>query len=165
MIEQFKSVCEKLTHSLWCHIMDDELERIRKDKMLKMVKNDMPVVGTFHVEELAELNDQSFEDFTKQQGIVVVDCWAVWCAPCRTMEPIMKQLSKEWVGKVTIGKLNVDQHPRIAMKYGISSIPNFLVFQNGKFLGNVVGAVGKKPFEKLFKKILSGELDKREGYS
>ncbi|MHA1224896.1 MAG: thioredoxin family protein, partial [Candidatus Heimdallarchaeaceae archaeon] len=82
-----------------------------------------------------------------------------------SMEPVMKQLATEWAGKVSIGKLNVDQNPRTSMRFGISSIPNFLVFQDGKFLGNVVGAVGKKPFEKLFKKILSGELDKKEGYS
>jgi len=145
--------------------MDDELERIKREKMLKLMKDDVPVVGTFPVTELHELDDQSFDDFIQQTGIVVIDCWAAWCAPCRTMEPIMKQLSKEWAGQVSIGKLNVDQNPRIAMKFGISSIPNFLVFQNGKFLGNVVGAVGKKPFDKLFKKILSGELDKREGYS
>ena len=158
-------MCENITHSLWCNIMDDELERIKREKMLKLMKDDVPVVGTFPVTELHELDDQSFDDFIQQTGIVVIDCWAAWCAPCRTMEPIMKQLSKEWAGQVSIGKLNVDQNPRIAMKFGISSIPNFLVFQNGKFLGNVVGAVGKKPFDKLFKKILSGELDKREGYS
>ena len=129
------------------------------------MKDEVPVVGTFPVTELLELDDQTFDDFIQQPGIVVIDCWAVWCAPCRTMEPIMKQLSKEWAGQVSIGKLNVDTNPRTAMKFGISSIPNFLVFQNGKFLGNVVGAVGKKPFDKLFKKIISGELDKREGYS
>ena len=77
----------------------------------------------------------------------------------------MEQLAQEYAGKVTIGKLNVDQNPQTSMRYGISSIPNFLVFQNGEYLGNVVGAVGKKPFQKLFKKILDGELDKREGYS
>jgi thioredoxin 1 len=145
--------------------MDDELERIRREKMLRIMKDDVPVVGTFPYAELEELNDQSFEVFVKQPGIVVIDLWAAWCAPCRSMEPIMKQLAKEWSGQVLIGKLNIDQYPRTAMKYGISSIPNFLVFQDGKYLGNVVGAVGKKPFEKLFKKILSGELDKREGYS
>ncbi|MFW9851416.1 MAG: thioredoxin [Candidatus Thorarchaeota archaeon] len=145
--------------------MDDELERIRREKMLRIMKDDIPVVGTFQYEEMEELNEQSFDVFVKQPGIVVIDCWAAWCAPCRSMEPIMKQLAKEWAGQVSIGKLNVDQYPRIAMKYGISSIPNFLVFQDGKYLGNVVGAVGKKPFEKLFKKILSGELDKKEGYS
>ena len=158
-------MCGNFTHSQWCKIMDDELERIKREKMMRLMKDDVPVVGTFPVDELAELDDQSFEDFVQQPGVVVIDCWAAWCAPCRTMEPIMKQLSKEWAGQVSIGKLNVDKNPRTAMKYGISSIPNFLVFQNGNYLGNVVGAVGKKPFDKLFKKIISGELDKREGYA
>ena len=145
--------------------MDEELERIKKEKMLKFMSDDVPTVGNFPVADVVELDDNSFEPFVKQQGIVVIDCWAVWCGPCRTMEPIMEQLAKEWAGKVTIGKLNVDQNPRTSMRYGISSIPNFLVFQDGKFLGNVVGAVGKKPFEKLFKKLLSGDQDRKEGYT
>ena len=145
--------------------MDEELERIKKEKMLKLIREDVPTVGNFPVTDVTELDDNSMEPFVKQQGIVVIDCWAVWCGPCRTMEPIMHQLAKEWAGKVTIGKLNVDQNPRASMRYGISSIPNFLVFQDGKFLGNVVGAVGKKPFEKLFKKLLSGDQDKKEGYT
>ena len=145
--------------------MDEELERIKKEKMMKLMKDDMPTVGNFPIAEVVELDDNSIDSFVTQSGIVVIDCWAVWCGPCRTMEPIMKQLAKEWSGNVTIGKLNVDQNPRTSMKYGIASIPNFLVFQDGKFLGNVVGAVGKKPFEKLFKKLLSGDKDKKEGYT
>ncbi len=145
--------------------MDKELERIRKDKMTRLMEEDIPTVGNFPHGGITELNDQTFGEFVKQDGIVVIDCWAVWCGPCRTMEPVMEQLAQEYAGKVTIGKLNVDQNPQSSMRYGISSIPNFLVFQNGKYLGNIVGAVGKKPFQKLFKKILSGELDKREGYS
>ncbi|MHA1684849.1 MAG: thioredoxin [Candidatus Heimdallarchaeaceae archaeon] len=145
--------------------MDDEIERIKREKMLKMMRKDIPVVGTFPIGQVTELTEQNFDEFVKQKGIVVIDCWAVWCGPCRSMEPVMKQLATEWAGKVSIGKLNVDQNPRTSMRFGISSIPNFLVFQDGKFLGNVVGAVGKKPFEKLFKKILSGELDNKEGYS
>ncbi|MCG3226673.1 MAG: thioredoxin [Candidatus Heimdallarchaeota archaeon] len=145
--------------------MDDELERIRKEKLTKLMNDDVPVVGTFPIAELNELDEQTFEGFIGQSGIVVIDLWAAWCAPCRTMEPIMKQLAKEWIGQVLIGKLNIDQYPRIAMKYQVSSIPNFLVFQDGKYLGNVVGAVGKKPFDKLFKQIVSGELNKREGYT
>ena len=145
--------------------MDDELERIKREKMEKLMRGDMPTVGTFPIAEVVELDDSSIDSFASQSGIVVVDCWAVWCGPCRTMEPIMKQLAKEWSGKVTVGKINVDQNPRTSMKYGISSIPNFLVFQDGKFLGNVVGAVGKKPFERLFKKLTSGEKDTKEGYT
>ena len=107
-------MCNNITHSLWCNIMDDELERIKKEKMLKLMKDDVPVVGTFPVTELLELDDQSFDDFIQQQGIVVIDCWAAWCAPCRTMEPIMKQLSKDWADQVSIGKLNVDKNPKFS---------------------------------------------------
>ena len=143
-------------------LMDDELERIKQEKLRRLLQPELQS-SKYPIGKVVELNDSNFEEFAKQQGIVVVDCWAVWCAPCRSMAPVMDQLAKEWGNKgVHIGKLNVDHNPRTAMRYGISSIPNFLVFQNGKYLGNIVGAVGKAPFVKLFKKLLKENND--EGY-
>lgn len=143
---------------------DSEIEKIKQKKIMEMMnteKNKDAPAG-----KAIELNDNQFESFIKKKGIVVVDCWAQWCGPCRTMSPIMDQLAKEWKDKgVHIGKINVQQYPRSAAKYGVSSIPNFLVFKDGKYLGNVLGAVGKKPFEELFKKILRGDFDKKEGYA
>lgn len=144
--------------------MSDELERIRQEKIRKLLQPDVQA-SKFPTGKVIELTDSNFDEFAKQPGIVVVDCWAAWCAPCRSMAPVMEQLAKEWGPKgIHIGKLNVDHNPRTAMRYGISSIPNFLVFKDGKFLGNVVGAVGKAPFVQLFKKLLK-EGDNREGYA
>ncbi|MHA1304360.1 MAG: thioredoxin [Candidatus Heimdallarchaeaceae archaeon] len=144
---------------------DNELEKIRQKKMQEMMGINQ-TESPFPTGVTVELTDNDFNEFVKQKGIVVVDTWAAWCMPCRTMGPIMDQLAKEWADKgVHIGKLNVDQNRRTAMKYGISSIPNFLVFQDGKYLGNIVGAVGKKPFVKLFEKLLKGEDPTSEGYA
>ena len=137
--------------------MDEEIERIKREKMMKLLKH-KEQVQKYPLGKVVELTDNNFDDFVKQDGICVVDCWAIWCAPCRSMAPIMEQLAKEWASKnVHIGKLDVDHNPRVTMRYGVSSIPNFLVFKDGKFLGNVVGAVGKAPFIKLFKKLLEEE--------
>ncbi|MHA1116241.1 MAG: thioredoxin [Candidatus Heimdallarchaeum aukensis] len=147
-------------------IQDDEtLEELRKKKMEELL-NANQQAAKFPTGVAVNLTDDDFDEFVKQDGIVVVDTWAAWCMPCRTMAPIMDQLAKEWADKgVHIGKLNVDENRRTAMRFGISSIPNFLVFQNGKYLGNVVGAVGKKPFVQLFKKLLNGDDETKAGYA
>ncbi|MHA1866653.1 MAG: thioredoxin [Candidatus Heimdallarchaeaceae archaeon] len=147
-------------------IQDDEtLEELRRKKMEELL-NTSQETAKFPTGVAVNITDNDFDEFVKQEGIVVVDTWAAWCMPCRTMAPIMEQLAKEWADKgVHIGKLNVDENRRTAMRFGISSIPNFLVFQNGKYLGNVVGAVGKKPFVQLFKKLLDDNDETKAGYA
>ena len=74
---------------------------------------------------------------------VLVDFWAEWCGPCRMIAPIVEELSNEMDGKAVIGKLNVDEHNEISMKYGIRSIPTLLVFKGGEMVDKLVGAVPK----------------------
>ena len=74
----------------------------------------------------------------------LVDCWAPWCGPCRAIAPVLDQLAVESRGRYRIAKLNVDENPRIASEYQISSIPTMLIFKNGKLIDRIIGAVPKQ---------------------
>jgi thioredoxin 1 len=75
---------------------------------------------------------------------VLVDFWAPWCGPCRMVAPSVEQLAEEYDGRAKIAKINVDDHPEIAGRFGVHGIPALLFFQGGKLAGEVVGAVPKK---------------------
>ncbi len=77
---------------------------------------------------------------------VVVDFWAEWCGPCRMIGPIIEELSETFDGKAKVGKLNVDENPQVAMKYGVRSIPTVLFIKNGEVADKVIGAVQKTVF-------------------
>ena len=79
---------------------------------------------------------------------VLLDCWAEWCGPCRMVGPIMDQLAFKWAGRVKVGKLNVDQNPQIAGKFGIRSIPTMLIFQGGQLRDQLVGALPQQEIER-----------------
>ena len=74
---------------------------------------------------------------------IVVDLWAEWCGPCKQIAPILSEIAAEQAGNLTIAKLNVDDHPEIAQRYGVMSIPTLLVFQDGDVRKKLVGAKGK----------------------
>ena len=74
-------------------------------------------------------------------GLVLVDLWAAWCPPCRKMGPVIDELARVTDGRVTVGKLDVDQHPDVAERYGVRSIPTLLLFRDGQLVDRRVGAV------------------------
>ena len=94
--------------------------------------------------EPVALTDADFEKFVTKYKMVVVDCWAPWCGPCRMVSPIVDTLAKEMVGKVAFGKLNTDENGQIPMKFNISAIPTLLVFKDGKMVDRIVGAMPKE---------------------
>jgi thioredoxin 1 len=105
--------------------------------------------------------DVTFTDANFQQDalgndkLVVVDFWAPWCGPCKLVTPIIEELAKEYEGKVSVGKLNVDENPETAGTYGVMSIPTVMLFKGGKPVQSLVGAQGKQTYKTEIDKALA----------
>jgi thioredoxin 1 len=89
------------------------------------------------------ITDQNQEELVKKHTMLVVDCYADWCGPCRMIAPFIIDLASEYSGKVSFGKVDVDQSPGISRQYSVSSIPTLLFFKNGKLVERLVGALPK----------------------
>jgi thioredoxin 1 len=98
-----------------------------------------------------QLTEANFDEtLGQQQGLVIVDFWAEWCGPCRAIAPVLDQLVEESAGRLMLAKVNVDENPGLAARYGIRSIPTMLLMKQGKVVDQVIGAVPKaKIKEKL----------------
>ena len=98
-----------------------------------------------------EITDANFKEVVLDSKTpVLVDFWAVWCGPCRTIGPIVDELHDELDGQAVIGKVNVDENSDTPVKYGVRNIPTLLVFKNGEVVDKIVGAVPKSQIlEKL----------------
>jgi len=86
-------------------------------------------------------------------GVALVDFWATWCGPCRAAGPIIEELSKEYAGKILVGKVDVDHEQELAAKYGVMSIPTIILFKDGVEIGRQVGFSGKAGYLELLKKV------------
>jgi thioredoxin 1 len=96
-----------------------------------------------------EFTDSNFEtEVLASEKLTVVDFWAEWCGPCRAIGPVIEELSKEYEGRVQVGKVNVDVNPSISTNYGITSIPAILFLKNGEVVDKLVGAQPKANFVK-----------------
>jgi len=121
------------------------LEQIKHKKIMEMMQrnqvahseNGKPIV----------LTDKTFEETVARLPLTVVDFWASWCGPCRMVAPIIDQLAEEYAGRVTFGKLNVDENPVVSNVFQIQSIPSLLVFKNGKLVDGLIGAAPKQLIE------------------
>ena len=95
-----------------------------------------------------EVTDNTFaREVLTTESSVLVDCWAPWCGPCRTLSPIIDELASDYANAVKVVKLNVDENPLTASKYGIRSIPTMLFFKEGKMVDKVTGALPKEQIE------------------
>jgi thioredoxin 1 len=100
---------------------------------------------------VTELTEATFESqVIKSEKPVLVDFWAVWCGPCRQVGPIVETLAEKWGAKAKVMKLNVDDVPSVAEKYGIMSIPTLMLFKGGEVVERVVGLMPQASLEKKF---------------
>jgi len=106
-----------------------------------------------HVIEFTDGNFAS--EVESGTGLAVVDFWAPWCGPCRFVAPVIDALAEEFRGRAKIGKLNVDENPATASRYGIRSIPTIGIFRDGEPLEGLVGAVSKEALESVIEKHLA----------
>ncbi len=106
--------------------------------------------------KVVEITDDNFERTVTQSTVpVLVDFWAAWCAPCRAMAPHVDALAEAYDGQVRFGKLDADAHQDTVARLDVRSLPTFLIFKQGKVVGQIVGAVPKSRLEDLVKKSLA----------
>ncbi len=131
-------------------MVDEEVERIKEKKLAEMLKKQQEQ-QIQHETGVIELNSGNFEKTISSQTPTLVDFWAEWCGPCRTMHPVFTRLSKKFK-KIRFARLNIDQNQDIATKLGIQAIPIFIMFKTGMPVDKVVGAVGEPGINLLAQK-------------
>ncbi|MCH8973423.1 MAG: thioredoxin [Thaumarchaeota archaeon] len=131
-------------------MVDEEIERIKEKKLAEMLKKQQEQ-QIQHETGVIELNSGNFEKTISSQTPTLVDFWAEWCGPCRTMHPVFTRLSKKFK-KIRFARLNIDQNQDVATKLGIQAIPIFIMFKTGMPVDKVVGAVGEPGINLLAQK-------------
>ena len=132
---------------------DDEIAEIRRRK-LEALMGHINDTGVKKLSGVTEVKDSTFEEFVKSAPLVIIDCWAPWCGPCRMLAPIVEQLAEEFEGKIKFGKMNTDENESTPMKFNITAIPTMLVFKNGVQADRIVGAGNKDFMRQKFSKYL-----------
>jgi thioredoxin 1 len=126
---------------------DEELEKIRQAKLREMMKKSKSFEEEALINKPVEVTDATFNETVQNHPLVVIDCWAAWCGPCRMISPIIEELAREYAGKVVFGKLDVDKNRAVTMQYQIISIPTLIVFSHGKLVDRIMGALPKPVLE------------------
>ena len=142
--------CMMVEHEKLIGEKDEELERIKQKKLREMLKG----LGMKKISAPIHLDDSSFDETLKKHRVILVDFWAPWCGPCNIMSPIIEELAAEYAGKVSFGKLNVDENPLTAKKFGIMGIPTLIIFRDGEEVSRIVGVVPKNYIKREIEKHL-----------
>ncbi len=140
-------------------VEDKELEEIKKRKLIEMMqKLEKSRQLSQRVETLSkpvDVGDEDFGDFVGRFRFVVVDFWASWCPPCMVIAPIIEKLAKQYAGKIVFAKVNVDQNPKTALAYRVTSIPTLIVIKNGVEVDRIIGAVPEEVIKSIINKHLT----------
>lgn len=104
---------------------------------------------------VTELNSENYEKFTTENNLVLVDIWATWCGPCRMIGPIVDQLSVDYQGKLSVGKLDADANREIVQELGVRNIPTLLLYKNGEIVDKSVGAASKEKLTEMINSHIS----------
>jgi thioredoxin 1 len=122
---------------------DAELAEIRARIRHEMGQAAAAVPAAPALDHPVDVDDAGFEAFVRRHPLVVVDCWAPWCGPCRVIAPSVDALAKELAGRVAFAKLHADENPRVMSQYGVQGLPTLLVFKDGRLVDRLVGAMPK----------------------
>ena len=134
---------------------DDEFERIQKKQLEDLVKQ-QNLNNILDKTPVMELTSENFNREMANNDLLLVDFWAEWCGPCKSMHPIFTRMAKKYK-RVRFARVNVDNAQDIARKYGVQSIPTFIMFKNGEIANTMVGAVGEPGIHMICKKFVDNQ--------
>ncbi len=134
---------------------DEELENIKKKQLEELLKQ-QNINNILNETPVMELTSQNFNQEIANNDLLLVDFWAEWCGPCKSMHPIFTRMAKKYK-QVRFARVNVDNAQDIAMRYGVQSIPTFIMFKNGEIANQMVGAVGEPGIHMICKKFTENQ--------
>ena len=132
---------------------DDELDRIKKKQLDDLLKHQQEQ-RAMQETPVMDLNSSNFDDALSKNKLLLVDFWAEWCGPCKSMHPIFSRMAKKY-HYVRFARVNIDDSQDIASKFNVQSIPTFIMFNDGKAAQQMVGAVGEPGIHMICKKFYS----------
>jgi thioredoxin 1 len=132
---------------------DAEIQSLREKKLVELMRRTRAQLqsGQKYDGKPIILSDATFSSEISKYPVMVVDFWAAWCGPCRTVAPIIEQLAKEYSGRAAFGKLNVDENPLTSSEFQVESIPTLLIFRDGEPVDGIIGAAPKYEIESKLK--------------
>ena len=128
---------------------DEELKIINEKRMKKLqqIMNEKELLK--NIKDPLDLDDSNFSQTINKFPLLLVDFWAPWCGPCRMMSPLIDQIGKDYVGKLVVGKVNVDENPSVSRQFGISGIPTLILFERGQTVNKIIGSVSKNKIDEM----------------